>query len=55
MDNRQPRWIGIRLSIVGLGTWLHEGSVDPLQFGVTSGARSIGTAETCRTEEIAVT
>jgi hypothetical protein len=52
MKYRELSTTGIKLPVVGLGTWKYEGGIEPLRAGVALGACFIDTAEAYGTEEV---
>ncbi len=43
---------GIKLPMIGLGTWQYQGGIEPLRTGIALGARFIDTAESYGTEDV---
>jgi diketogulonate reductase-like aldo/keto reductase len=52
MQFRELAGTGVKLPVLGLGTWQYRGGVEPLRAGVALGARFIDTAESYGTEEV---
>lgn len=52
METRELSDTGVRLPVLGLGTWQYQGGVEPLRAGVDLGARFIDTAESYGSEEV---
>jgi diketogulonate reductase-like aldo/keto reductase len=52
MELRELANTGVKLPVLGLGTWQYRGGVGPLRAGVALGARFIDTAESYGTEEV---
>jgi diketogulonate reductase-like aldo/keto reductase len=52
MIERELGRTGIKLPVIGLGTWQYRGGIEPLQTGVALGACFIDTAESYGTEEV---
>jgi diketogulonate reductase-like aldo/keto reductase len=52
MNTRELGKTGVRLPIIGLGTWRYRGGVEPLRVGLALGARFIDTAESYGTEDV---
>ena len=52
MEYRELGKTGIKIPVLGLGTWQYRGGVEPLRAGIALGACFIDTAESYGTEEI---
>jgi diketogulonate reductase-like aldo/keto reductase len=52
MEYRELGETGIKLPVIGLGTWQYQGGIEPLRTGVAFGARFIDTAESYGTEDV---
>jgi diketogulonate reductase-like aldo/keto reductase len=52
MDFCELAGTGVKLPVLGLGTWQYRGGVEPLRAGIALGARFIDTAESYGTEEV---
>ncbi|HEY3129420.1 MAG TPA: aldo/keto reductase [Acidobacteriota bacterium] len=52
MEYKELGATGVRLPVIGLGTWQYKGGVGPLREGIALGACLIDTAESYGTEEI---
>jgi diketogulonate reductase-like aldo/keto reductase len=52
MQTRELAKTGVRLPVLGLGTWQYQGGIEPLRAGVALGAKFIDTAESYGTEEV---
>jgi diketogulonate reductase-like aldo/keto reductase len=52
MQTRELAKTGVRLPVLGLGTWQYRGGIEPLRAGIALGAKFIDTAESYSTEEV---
>lgn len=52
METRELSNTGVRLPVLGLGTWQYQGGVECLRAGVDLGAKFIDTAESYGSEEV---
>ncbi len=52
MEYRELGKTGVKLPVIGLGTWQYQGGIEPLRAGTALGACFIDTAESYGTEEV---
>ncbi len=52
MEYRELGNTGIKLPVIGLGTWQYQGGIEPLRTGLALGACFIDTAESYGTEDV---
>jgi diketogulonate reductase-like aldo/keto reductase len=52
MEQRVLAATGVRIPVIGLGTWQYSGGIGPLEKGIALGASFVDTAEAYGTEEV---